>query len=44
MTKPEYIIKVGNVTVMTWEQYKIRRNRTLQRTILSIKYKLLTDI
>lgn len=23
MTKPEYIIKVGNVTVMTWEQYKL---------------------
>lgn len=25
--KPEYIIKVGNVTVMTWEQYKILKKK-----------------
>lgn len=27
MTRPEYIIKVGNVTVMTWEQYKLLKNK-----------------
>lgn len=27
MTNTEYIIKVGNVTVMTWEQYKLLKKK-----------------